>query len=170
MMAAIVVVVLRWPSTWLGALLAILGLLAVGMGALLHARAPTEPLTPVFDRRVPHDEAIDFAERRRYMVHLLEHWSELEAAIEKVGGEPFERFLELRLDIGIARHQPELARAQLAAAREQSMVVEDRVMARALELLDRDLDRAVRHGARFCLVPISGWSGLIEANLRLFLG
>jgi hypothetical protein len=117
MLVAIATAVVVWPSGWVGAVAATLGLLVLIYWTMPGLRASAEPIYPIYDRRIVRDA-------RRDIESLLAHPG------------------------------PTL----------------DPVTCRALELLVQDLDDAAGAGARFCWMPISAWSGVIETNLRLYLG
>lgn len=160
----------QWPSAWawVGALMVTLGVVPFAVGVASWMRVVS--LSLVFDRSVSGADDIPYAERERLRMWLTRNLAEVDAALIGLGEPPLESYVELNLASGIARHDPAAARAsieRLLAARGDRL---DETTRRALERLAGMLGAAAQREARFCLMPVSGWSGLIEGNLRLYLG
>lgn len=107
---------------------------------------------------------------------LTQFGGELEELAQRLGVEPLSRFLHLEgLAEGMAHHEPTRGIATLDALLRDfeshaSRFAEPEAVRGALEELRADLKAAEDCGARFCLMPVRGWSGLAETNLNLFLG
>lgn len=157
-------VVVRWPAAWWGMAMLVLGLVPVGLGVASWMRV--EPLVVVFDRAVLRRPTREW---RRVMA-LTRQLAEVDAQLVALGLAPLGACVALELAPGIARHDPADARAsleRLLAARALTLSPELRC---ALEQLGELLRVAAEQRARFCLLPVAGWSGLIEPNLGLHFG
>lgn len=170
MVVVIVMTALAWPSGWMlvGAVMATVGLVCLS-GVPISAMQ-VEQIHTIYDRHVPRTDAhSDYEEWLQLRRHLTLHCGEVDARLIELGLDPLERFLELRLDLGIARHDPEQARRSISNLLENPGML-DTTTCRALEMLERELANAAHHNARFCLLPLGGWTGLIENNLKLHIG
>lgn len=162
------VVVYQWPSTWVGALMVTVGVVPFAVGAASWMRVRS--LRLVFDRCVKFADDISYQELERLRMRLTQNLAEVDAELIRLGVEPLETYVELKLAPEIARHDPTTACASIERLLAMRGAQLDETTRRALEQLARVLALAAQQGARFCLLPISGWSGLIEANLRLYYG
>ena len=169
-LAGIAVVVANWPSAWVwvGASLTTLGLSPFAFGAIAAMRV--DVVTLVFDRRVTKPDELPYAESQRLEARLTHSGHEIDAQLTALGLEPLATYLELRLGLGIARHDPSIACRNITRLLELRGPSFDDETRAALTRLARNLESAAQQGARFCMVPLGGWSGLIETNLRLYFG
>jgi hypothetical protein len=161
----LVMTALAWPSGWMlvGAVMSTVGLVCASGVPISAMRV--EAIHTIYDRHVPRMDARPVDEewlplRRHLTLHC---GGEVDARLIELGLDPLDHFLELRLDLGIARHNPEQARRSIASLLENPGML-DNTTCRALEMLERELANAARHDARFCLLPIGAWSGPLASR------
>jgi hypothetical protein len=172
MLAAIIRTVVAWPSISMvvGAILTTLAPFCICIWAIPAVLARPETIYMFFDRDAPRvDAQPDSEERQRLRHHLTLHWGEVDARLTELGLDPLDRYLELRLDMGIARHDPEQAQRNITSLLEHPGTTLDDTTRRALEMVVSELAEAARHGARFCFWPLGFYTGLIQTNLKLYI-
>jgi hypothetical protein len=136
------------------------------------------PTYPIFNRQVVRERLSDSPMRDSTAAGriLTRFGGELDELAQRLGAEPLGRFLHLGgLAQGVAHHEPARGIATVDALLRDfeshaPRFEEPEAVQGALEELRADLKAAEGCGARFCLMPVSAWSGLAETTLKLFFG
>jgi hypothetical protein len=134
---------------------------------LLIAKEPAVPvLHPVFSQAVPGHTR--FGRDQEEALFLFR--DALREVAQTAGVAALDDFVA-PLRAGSARHLPAQGIAcidELLAAAER--LPESELVIPALQMLRSRLVDAETAGARFCLMPVTAWSGAIQTNLGLYFG